>query len=148
MKKLKNFRIEESRWQLFQEYCKENNTNASQAILDFIDSCLKDKYQPSIEEYIDKKTIQNSIDNLNKITDEQKEKLSIQQETVNLLKAENLNYKNEIKKIKQEIYFIRFEILNLKQLKDIAKEYEIDFKSKITKSELIDLLITNNVEPY
>ena len=158
VKKLKNFRIDESKWIKFQKWCNDNETNASQAILDYIDSCIdrddemplncmqesidncKDKIVVNFHELLEHKEqikrLKNKIQELEK-----------QEERINKLEQSLSIFADALDSIRSDNYIVRFNLLTKKELQQLARRNNLKIASDLAKDELINVLLENSIYP-
>ena len=158
VKKLKNFRIDESKWIKFQEWCTENNTNASQSILDYIDGCIDESYQGQ-ESYL-----QERIDDCRDKVEVNFETMSRQKEQIKQLEIrvqgleekekkldkfeENLAmFVDALDSVRRDNDVLRFNLLTKKQLQQLANDNNLEINGNLAKDKIINLLLENSIYP-
>lgn len=158
VKKLKNFRIDESKWIKFQKWCAENNTNASQSILDYIDGCIDKGYQEQ------ESHLQGRIDDCRDKVEVNFEAMSRQKEQIKQLKIrvqkleekekkldkfeENLAmFVNALDSLRRDNDILKFNLLTKRELQRLARDNNLENSSDLTKDKLIDVLLENNIFP-
>lgn len=177
-KKVVNFRYDGDDWELVQTYAKSQKTNVTELITKYLNSLIgkdtskdssftdnskaavkilskdiedcKDKIESFKIQFIDNQNqtlneIQNRISELKKTNNDLFKK-------VNKLSLDSTNKDNLIKKLNNEIDYIKDKVQNIQlsslslvELKELAKGNKVKFNSRIAKQDLVKLLIDNKV---